>query len=57
MFEITSHSELETKKIGKIIASKLEKGDTLLLLGELGVRENKINRRNINIFRFTKRNI
>ncbi len=41
MLELISHSELETIKFAKNIASKLKKGDVLVLTGDLGAGKTK----------------
>lgn len=41
MLELISHSELETMKFAKEIASKLEKGDVIVLTGDLGAGKTK----------------
>lgn len=41
MFELISNSEEETKQIGKKIASKLKKGDIVVLSGDLGSGKTK----------------
>lgn len=40
-FEFISHNETETKKFAKVLASKLEKNDILVLNGELGAGKTK----------------
>lgn len=41
MFELISNSEYETKQIGRKIASKLKKGDIVVLSGDLGSGKTK----------------
>ena len=41
MFELISNSEEETKQIGRKIASKLKKGDIVVLSGDLGSGKTK----------------
>lgn len=41
MFEFTSHNENETKKIAFKLASKLERGDIVVLSGDLGSGKTK----------------
>ena len=57
MKKIILNSEQETIELGKKFASRLEKGDVIVLTGELRVRKNQIYRRSIDLFRFAKRNI
>ena len=40
-FEITSNSEADTMKFAKSLASKLKKGDVVVLTGELGSGKTK----------------
>lgn len=41
MFKFVSHNENETKEIAKILASKLERGDIVVLSGDLGSGKTK----------------
>ncbi len=42
MHEFISYSEEDTKKFAKSLASFLQKGDIIVLSGDLGSRKNKI---------------
>lgn len=41
MFKFVSHNENETKEIAKLLASKLERGDIVVLSGDLGSGKTK----------------
>ena len=56
-FKIISHSENDTKNFAKKLASKLSKGDIIVLSRRTRCWENKVYRRLFIIFWLKRRNI